>query len=49
MIFAVAKEVIKGAEYRANDTRVPFTGNNLLETRTKSEVKTVVRYDSISK
>ncbi|MFR1096484.1 MAG: sugar transferase [Pilosibacter sp.] len=49
MIFAVAKEVIKGAEYRANDTRVPFTGDNLLETRTKGEVKTVVRYNSISK
>ena len=49
MIFAVAKEVIKGAEYRAIDTRVPFTGYNLLETRTNGEVKSVVRYNSISK
>lgn len=49
MIFAVAKEAIKGAEYRANDTRVPFTGENLFDTRSKDEVETIVRYDSVSK
>lgn len=49
MIFAVMKETIKGAEYRANDTRVPFTGDNLYETRSKGEMRTTVRYDSISK
>lgn len=49
MIFAVAKEAIKGAEYRANDTRVPFTGDNLFDTRNKDEVDTIVRYDSVSK
>lgn len=49
MVFAVAKEAIKGAEYRANDTRVPFTGENLFDTRSKDEVETIVRYDSVSK
>lgn len=49
MIIAVVKEVIKGAEYRANDTRVPFTGDNLYETRSRSEAENVIRYDSISK
>jgi undecaprenyl phosphate N,N'-diacetylbacillosamine 1-phosphate transferase len=29
MIFAVAKEAVKGSEYRTDDTRAPFTGNNL--------------------
>lgn len=49
MIFAVLKEAIKGSEYRANDTRVPFDGGNLDETRSKSEIEDIVRYDSISR
>lgn len=49
MIFATAKEALKGAEYRANDTRVPFDGNNLNETRSKDEIEEYIRYDSVSK
>ena len=49
MIFAVIKEVFKGSEYRANDTRVPFDGKNLDDTRSKNDVEEVVRYDSVSK
>lgn len=49
MVFAVLKAVIRGAEYRANDTRVPFNGKNLDEVRSKDEVENTIRYDSISK
>lgn len=49
MIFAIIKEVIKGCDYRANDTRVPFDGTNLDETRSKHEIEGMVRYDSVSK
>jgi undecaprenyl phosphate N,N'-diacetylbacillosamine 1-phosphate transferase len=49
MALAVAKEAIKGADYRADDTRVPFTGDNLYDARSKGEIENVVRYDSISK
>lgn len=49
MIFLTVMEAIKGAEYRANDTRVPFDGKNLDETRSKDEIKNIVRYDSVSK
>jgi len=49
MILAVIKEVLKGAEYRACDTRVPFDGTNLDETRNKDEIKNIVRYDSVTK
>ena len=49
MIFAVIKAVFRGAEYRANDTRAPFDGKNLDETRSKDEIENVIRYDSISK
>lgn len=49
MIFAVLKETLRGADYRANDTRLPFTGDNLYDIRQKDDVKEVVRYDSISK
>lgn len=48
MIIAVVKEVIKGSEYRVNDTRIPFTGDNLDETSSKYELETVIRYDSVS-
>ncbi len=49
MIVGVFLEAIKGSEYRTNDTRVPFDGNNLDETRSKEELEHVVRYDSVSK
>lgn len=49
MIIAVVKEVIKGSEYRANDTRIPFTGDNLDDTSSKDELETVIRYYSVSK
>lgn len=49
MIYAVLKEAINGADYRSNDTRVPFDGKNLDETRSKNELEDVVRYDSVSK
>ena len=49
MVLAVFKEAIKGADYRANDTRVPFNGKNLDETRKRDEVENTIRYDSISK
>lgn len=48
MVIAVVKEVLKGSEYRANDTRIPFTGDNLDDTSSKEELETVIRYDSIS-
>lgn len=49
MICAVAKEAIKGAEHRSNGTRIPFTGDNLYDTRSREEIGDIVRYDSISK
>ncbi len=49
MIFAVFKEVVKASELRANDDRPPFTGDNLDETRSKSQIGCYQRFDSISK
>ena len=47
MIIAVIKEVIKGSDYRANDTRVPFDGTNLNETRTKQEMGIESHFESV--
>lgn len=49
MLFSIAKKVFERDESRSNDTRVPFDGNNLDETRSKSEVENVVRYDSVTR
>ena len=49
MLFAIIKEVFKGSDYRASDTRIPFDGENLDDVRTKDEVEDVKRYDSVSK
>ena len=49
MVLAVFKETIKGAEYRANDTRVAFDGKNLDETRSRDEIGNSIRCDSIAK
>ncbi len=48
MLFATIKEVFVASDYRANDTRVPFTGDNLDDTRSKDEIENVKRYDSVS-
>lgn len=37
MIFAIAKEALIGSDMRSDDTRVPFDGYNLDDTRTKQE------------
>lgn len=47
MIFAVIRETLRGADYRANDTRVPFTGDNLDEIKSKQEANIHIRFDSI--
>ena len=49
--FAIVKEVFKGSEYRANDTRPPFNGHNLDDTRSKDELSPdeLMRFDSIDK
>lgn len=47
MVWIVIKEVFRGSEYRANDTRVPFDGTNLDETKGKQEVGVVSHFDSV--
>ncbi len=49
MLFSIVKKVFERDEYRSNDTRVPFDGTNLDETRSKTEVENVIRYDSVSR
>lgn len=49
MIFAVIKEVFRASDVRADDTRPPFMGDNLDETRSKKEIGKVVHFDSINK
>lgn len=49
MIIAIFKEVFKASETRSQDTRVPFDGSNLYETRNKYEIEEYRRYDSVSK
>lgn len=49
MIFAVIREVFRGSDYRASDTRVPFNGENLDDTRTKQEANLNLHFDSIAK
>lgn len=38
MILAIVKAVFRGSEYRASDTRTPFDGTNLDETRGRDEL-----------
>ena len=47
MIFAVIKEVFKGSDYRANDTRIPFDGTNLDDVRSKQEAGIESHFDSV--
>lgn len=49
MVLAVIKEVFKASDTRANDSRVPFDGKNLDETRSKDEIENIIRYNSVSK
>lgn len=49
MLFAVIKKVFEASDVRASDTRVPFTGDNLDETRSKKEIGIEIYYESISK
>lgn len=49
MVYAVLREVLKASDIRAEDERLPFTGDNLDEIRCKSEVEEYHRYDSISR
>ena len=47
MVFAVAKAVLRGSEYRASDTRAPFDGKNLDETRGRDELGIEIHFDSL--
>lgn len=47
MVFAVIKAVFQGDEYRAGDTRVPFDGTNLDETRGRDELGIVKHFASL--
>ena len=47
MILAIIKAVFKGSEYRASDTRTPFDGTNLDETRGKDELGIEKHFDSL--
>ena len=38
MLFAIIRKVFEKNDVRANDTRIPFDGNNLDETRGKNEI-----------
>lgn len=49
IVGSIIREVICGSEYRENDTRPPFTGDNLDDTRVRDELDSVVRLDSISR
>lgn len=47
MIFAIVKAVFKGSEYRASDTRAPFDGTNLDETKGRDELGIEKHFDSL--
>lgn len=49
MLYAIIKAVFRGSEYRASDTRVPFLGENLEDTRTRDEMDEPVQFKSIVK
>ena len=47
MILAIVKAVFRGSEYRASDTRAPFDGTNLDETRGRDELGIEKHFDSL--
>ena len=49
MVLAIVKAAIKGSEYRASDTRTPFDGTNLDETRGRDELGIEKHFESLEK
>ena len=49
MVFAIFRAVLRGSEYRASDTRAPFDGTNLDETRGRGELGIECHFDSLEK
>lgn len=47
MVVAILKAAFRGSEYRASDTRVPFNGKNLDETRRRDEVDVEMHFNSL--
>lgn len=47
MILAIVKAVFHGSEYRASDTRTPFDGTNLDETRGRNELGIEKHFSSL--
>ncbi len=47
MLLAILKAVFRGSEYRASDTRAPFDGTNLYETRGRDELGIEKHFDSL--
>ena len=47
MVLAIITAAIKGSEYRARDTRTPFDGTNLDETRERIELGIEKHFDSL--
>ena len=47
MVMAIVKAAIRGSEYRASDTRTPFDGTNLDETRGRIELGIEKHFDSL--
>ncbi len=49
MIFAILRMVFQASDVRADDTRVPFDGKNLDETRSREEAGKNIHFDSLEK
>ena len=47
MVLAIFKAVVRGSEYRASDTRAPFDGTNLDETKDRNELGVERHFDSL--
>ncbi len=47
MVMAIARAALRGSEYRACDTRTPFDGTNLDETRGRIELGIEKHFDSL--
>lgn len=47
MVVMTFFEAVRGAEYRTNDTRIPFMGDNLYDTRTKDELEEQIHFNSL--
>ena len=49
MVSAIIKAVFRGSEFRASDTRAPFDGTNLDETRNRGDLGIKVHFESLEK